>query len=86
MAAADSRRCSEELARLGDEAYNRRVRPTLRPEDENKFVAIDVVTGEFEIDPDDYSAVMRLHERIPEADIWLCRVGRPTAYIMRSGR
>jgi hypothetical protein len=54
------------------------VRPTLRPEDDGKFVAIDVTTGEFEIDGDDYTAVMRLRSRKPEADMWLMRAGYPT--------
>ena len=60
MPATESHRTPEELARLGAEAFDRHVRPTLRPEDDGKFVAIDVVTGDYEIDEDDYAAVMRL--------------------------
>ncbi len=86
MATADSRRSLEELGRLGPEVYERRVRPMLRPEDDGKFVAIDVETGEFEVDDDDYTAAMRLRTRIPEADMWLERAGRPTAYVMRRAR
>ena len=86
MAATESRRSLEELARLGAEVYERRVRPTLRPEDDNKFVAIDVVSGDFEIDEDDYAAVTRLLARIPSADVWLGRIGQPAAYKMRRGR
>jgi hypothetical protein len=86
MAATDRRRTLDELARLGDEVYDRKVRPTLRPEDDLKYVALDVETGEFEIDPDDYTAVMRLRTRLPEADIWLERVGQPAAVKFRSPR
>jgi hypothetical protein len=86
MANTDSRRTPEELARLGDEVYDRKVRPTLRPEDDLKYVAIDVESGEFEIDPDDYTAVMRLRTRLPEADIWLERVGQPAAIKIRRDR
>ncbi len=60
MPATESHRTPEELGRLGAEAFDRHVRPTLRPEDDGKFVAIDIVTGEHELDEDDYAAVMRL--------------------------
>jgi hypothetical protein len=67
----------DELARLGGEVFDRRVKPSLRPEDDGKFVAIDVRTGEYEIDPDDYTAVSRLRSRLPGADVWLARAGSP---------
>ena len=86
MAAIDPRRTPGELAGLAAEVFDRCVRPTLRPEDDNKFVALDVATGDFEVDADDYSAVMRLRERTPGAEIWLERVGQPTAYQMRIRR
>lgn len=86
MAATDSQRTLEELGRLADEVYEQRIRPTLRPEDDNKYVAIDVVSGDFEINADDYTAVMRLRTRRPEGELWLNRVGQPTAYKMRSRR
>ena len=57
--------------------------PVLRPEDEDKFVAIDVESGDHEIDEDDYAAVTRLRSRRPSAEVWLGRVGQPAAYRMR---
>ncbi len=63
------------LAKLGDEIFDRQVKPSLKPEDNGKFVVIDVDTGDYEINEDDYTAVMRLLERKPEADGWLMRVG-----------
>ena len=86
MPAAEPPRNLEELARLGAEVYDRHVRPALRPEDDGKFVAIDVGTGDFEIDEDDYAAVTRLRTRRPAAEIWLERAGQPTAYQIRSAR
>jgi hypothetical protein len=82
MPATETRRSPEELARLGAEAFDRRVRPVLRPDDDGKFVAIDVGSGDFEIDDDDYAAVVRLRKRSPQAEIWLGRVGAPAAYRM----
>jgi hypothetical protein len=83
MPATDPARSPDDLARLGGEVFGRRVRPALRPEDDGKFVALDVVTGDYEIDGDDYAAVTRLRGRRPDADVWLERVGQPTAYQMR---
>ena len=79
-------RTPEELARLGSEVFDRHVRPALRPEDDGKFVAIDIDTGDHEIDEDDYAAVTRLRARRPSAEVWLGRVGQPAAYRMRRGR
>jgi len=74
---------TEELAeidRRGTEAYERCVAPRLRPEDKGKFVAVDIETGEFELDIDDYEAIERMHQRRPGANLWLMRVGHSTAY------
>ena len=68
----------DELATLGRDIFDRQVRPTLRPEDDGKFVAVDVETGDYEIDADDYAAVSRLRTRKPAADVWLMRAGYPT--------
>jgi hypothetical protein len=76
----------EQLARLGPDAFNRHVRPRLRPEDDGKFAAVDIRTGDFELDEDDDAAVARLRTRRPSAEVWLERVGQPAAYRMRCGR
>ena len=82
MSTTRTRHTPEELARLGAAAF-RHVRPVLRAEDDGKFVAIDVGTGDHEIDEDDYAAVTSLRTRRPAAEIWLERIGQPTAYQMR---
>ena len=75
-----------EDARRGQEAFDRYVKPKLRPEDNDKFVAIDIQSGSYEIDADDYQATGRLMTRIPGARIWLLRAGQPTTYrIVRLG-
>ncbi len=81
-----TKRTLDELAALGGEIFDRQVRPALRPEDHGKFVAVDVETGDYEIDEDDYAAVMRLRSRKPAADIWLARAGYATTCRIRAGR
>lgn len=73
------RHSREEFKRLGEEIYERLVKPTLRPEDKGKLVAIDIESGEFEIDRRGYDASQKLFDRIPDAQIWLARVGSPAA-------
>ena len=70
----------DEIARRGTDVYERLVKPKLRPADNGKFVAVDINTGEYEIDEDDCAAMMRLEDRVPNAQIWMERAGSPTAY------
>ena len=79
MPTVESSRGLDELARIGAEVFDRRVRPVLRPTDDGKFVAVDVVSGEYEIDTNDYAAVARLRARVPGADVWLARAGSRAA-------
>lgn len=80
------RRTLDELASLGGDIFDRQVRPALRPEDDGKFVAIDIETGDYEMDADDYTAVARLRSRKPTADIWLMRAGYPATCRIGVGR
>lgn len=83
MASTQRRYSKEEFARRGDAIYERDVRPRLKDEDMGKFVAIDIETGNYEIDPDELTACDRLRARIPNAQTWLVRAGSP--YVHRFG-
>lgn len=76
----------DEFARRGRETYESRVRPALRPEDEGKYVAIDIESGDFEVDGDDFIATDRLLARRPDAQTWLMRVGELAAYRIGASR
>lgn len=65
----------EEVARRGDEIYEREVLPHLGPEDEGKFALIDVATGDYEVDRDEIAASDRLLARRPAARVWIRQVG-----------
>jgi len=83
MASTKRRYSKEEFARRGDAIYDNEVRPQLKPDDEGRFVAIDIETQTFEIDEDEMAAGDRLLARIPEAQIWMVRVG--SRYVHRFG-
>lgn len=74
----------EEFARRGETIYDQSIRAHAEATSAGKFVAIDIETGAFEIDTDDFSATERLVARNPDAQIWLMRVGHSSAY--RIGR
>ena len=80
MEALKPRYSATEFAQRGQTLYEQKVRPVLTDADEGKFVAIDIETGAYEVDPDDYLATERLLRRQPNAQIWLCRVGDRTTY------
>jgi hypothetical protein len=87
MSGRQPRYSKEEFARRGQQIYDQSIRPLAEPSSDGKFVAIDIETGAYEIDGDDFLATERLIARNPDAQIWLMRVGRPTAYqIVRSPR
>lgn len=73
----------EEVARRGDEIFEREVLPHLGPEDEGKFALIDIGTGDFEVDRDEVAASDRLFARYPDAQVWTRQVG--SRYARRFG-
>lgn len=81
---AYERYTKEEFAQRGDDIYERVVRPRAEPVHNGKFAAIDVETGDYEIDASDLTAIDRLTTRRPGAAVWLRRIGRPYTY--RLGR
>ena len=80
MTTPETRYSREEFAARGQEIYDREVRASLQLGDEGKFVAIDIESGTYEMDPDDYAATERLLSRHPGARIWLMQVGQQAAY------
>ena len=72
-----------EFARLGDELFEQAIRSRLDSVDDDQFVAIDIESGEFEVDADEQQASRRLRDRIPTAQIWIRRKG--SRFVRRFG-
>jgi hypothetical protein len=83
MASANRRYSKEEFARRGAALVESQVRPHLSAADEDKFVAIDIETGEYELDSDEMKAVHRLRKRVADPQIWLAHV--TLGYLHRFG-
>jgi hypothetical protein len=83
MGSNHPRYSKEEFARRGEAIYERDIRPHLEARQEGQFVVIDIETGAYEVDADELAASDRLMARIPNAQVWLQRVG--TRYARRFG-
>ena len=68
------------IALRGQSIYNEQIKPLVEPTHKGKFVAIDIDTGEYEIDPRDAIACQRLRHRLPSANLFAVRAGHPAAY------
>lgn len=75
MASTKRRYCKEEFAQRGDAIYENDVRPRLKAGDDGKIAAIDIESGIYEMDADELTAGDRLRARLPDAQIWMVRVG-----------
>jgi hypothetical protein len=73
------RHSKEEFARRGEEIFEKEIRATLKGKNPMDFVLIDIETGAFEVDADEDAASDRLFARVPDAQIWMRRVGSRTA-------
>lgn len=83
MSSTRPRYSKEEIARRGDELYEREIRPHLSAKDDGKLCAIDVDSGAYVVDMDVLSACDRLREEFPDAQIWILRIG--SRYVYRFG-
>ncbi len=86
MSNAPIERARDEISRRGQEVYDRVVVPKLHAEDHGKFVMLDVVSEDFEIDADDYTASKVLRSRRPEGQFYLMMAGYRTPYRFAGAR
>jgi c-di-GMP-binding flagellar brake protein YcgR len=80
MAVRQRRYSKEELARRGQELYGAGIRQQVEAGNESKIVAIDIETGNFEVDETVVAATNRLFERNPDAQPWGIRIGHRAVY------
>lgn len=71
---------SAEIARRGQEIYDRDLRSQVEDEHRGEFLVLDIQTGDYEIAARDVIASNRLLTRRPEAILFRVRIGSPAAY------
>jgi hypothetical protein len=79
MGSVKPRYSKEEFARRGDAIYEKDILLKLGAKDVGKFLAIDIETGAYEIAADEMKAGNKLRARLPEAQIWMVRIGYTSA-------
>jgi hypothetical protein len=80
MTTATAQLTKEEIVRIGKELYERDIRLSVEAGNKGRVVAIDVRTGEFELADDAITSAGQLRARVPEAVIFVVRVGYPTLH------
>ncbi len=80
MAIATVEFTKDEIVQHGNEIYERDIRPQVEATNVGRVLAIDVRTGEFELASDAITSARQLRTRLPEAVIFVIRVGYPTLH------
>lgn len=80
MATATVEYTKEEIVQLGKEIYERDIRPLVEANNQGRVVAIDIRTGEYELAADAMTSAGQLRARVPDAVIFVLRVGYPTLH------
>ena len=73
-------RPTDEIARLGDEIYERDIRHLVEADHQGEVVAIDVDSGDYAVAGTALAAADALRERRPALDVWAVRVGHRALY------
>ena len=67
------RYASKEIARRGKEIYEQDIRPRVETTDNiGKFLIVDIETGDYEMDTDEFAASRRAHARHPDGAFLAC--------------
>ena len=74
------RRRAQEVARRGKEIYERDIRAKVEPEQEGRFLVIDVKSGSYALADDELEAFDRAREEAPDGLLYLVRVGDRAAH------
>jgi hypothetical protein len=83
---AHTRYSKEEIAARGQEIYEQQLRALLEPGNQGKVLIIDVETGDYEMDTDEFAASRRAHAKHPDGAFFGMRVGyRSSGTIGASG-
>ena len=75
----------DEVCALAQKIYKEQIKHLVEPQENGKFVAIDIESGDYEIDEDDIAAEDRLEERRPSCPGHLFRIGSESAFVIGWG-
>ena len=70
----------EQIGALGKKIYQEQIKELVEPQENGKFVVIDIESGDYEIDAKHLIASQRLREKRPNSVRYAGRIGYPSAY------
>ena len=70
----------EQVVTMGNKIYRERIKHLVEPQENGKFIAIDILSGDYEVDEEDLDASDRLKARRPTSVRFLAKVGCKAAY------
>lgn len=69
----------------GQQVFVRQVEPRLSGENPDDFLFIDILSGDYEVSPDEILGRSNLRARRPDAVVYMRRVGDEAAYTVGGG-
>ena len=75
---------AEKRLALGKQVYETKIKHLVDPQEYGKFLALDIVTGDYVVNQDLIVAEDELKSRKPEAVIYIVRVGHSVPFRIRS--
>ena len=75
----------DEICDRGEKIYEEQIKHLVEPRENGKFIAIDIESGDYEIDEDDIAAEDRLNARRPGFEGFLGMVGYEAAFTVGWG-
>jgi len=79
-----TRYSAEKTARLGDDIYERQIRPLVEAGNRGRIVAVDVETGAYALKETALAASRSLQAQRPATEVWFVRVGHRALHQVRA--
>ena len=83
MTTATAQFTPEEVVERGKEIYERAIRHLVEADHKGRVIAIDIRSEEYELADDAITSASRLRARVPDAEMYVTRVGFPTLHRVR---
>ena len=75
---------AQEIGTRGRAIYEQRIRHTVEPVHTGKFLIVDIETGDYEVDEDDFAASDRAHGKHPDGVFYGFRIGQKASGVIGS--
>ena len=71
---------SDEISSRGQMLYDQQIQARVDADNKGKFLILDIETGDYEMDENEWVALQRAKTKHPDAAFYIVRIGYPTAH------